>query len=141
MTRPILVALPEAWRVEMFRSLEAQGALRAQLLEGALRGCEVMDWGSRWYPAEQQWLVVAALDLSTAELLVKVPAGAQVVAVDNDVFRPSLLGGGRRRFLRQARRAPVRWVKPEGRPRTLPPRLGDYLESALSLIRAREGRA
>jgi hypothetical protein len=99
---------------------------------------QVLDWAGQ-YDLASCILIVAALDLSTAEVLLRLPPGARVVGILNPLESRSAPWSGKRRLLARASSIRCSWV-PAARPvSTLPHRLVEYLEPALDLIAALDG--
>ncbi len=122
----IKIAIPESWRMELMMDPRKRSQ-SLESLETSPHQLEILDWNDALSP--ETLLVVAALDLSTAELVVKLPADAAALGL---LSRGAGSGyfGGRRRLLRQARRR-LRWIQPPYRPSSVPRDLCSYIEPAV----------
>lgn len=130
-----LIALPEAWRAELLLRPRECRAVASSLAAGK-QPLRILDWGDRLRQGDAP-LIVAALDLSTAELLLKLGPAVRAIALANDLGERQWPFGGRRRMLERARALPLEWVAPARRPRRLPRDLRAYLEPALRAARGR----
>jgi hypothetical protein len=126
------VVLPETWRVRLMRAPGQWQHWRAEFARSGVP-LRVLDWED----ALGDRLLVAALDLSTAELLLKLPPAATVVAIDHVPERPHQLGRGVQSFLARARAVGVSWVAPVERPVSPPWDILGYLGPALGVAGGR----
>lgn len=93
----IWLLLPDAWRIELLRRPADRDEWLQALAEHS--DLKLVDWATR-KPAEGETLFVAGLDLAAAELVLKLPQGVRVVALEGAWSWPV---GARARFLDAAR--------------------------------------
>lgn len=126
MTSRWQVALPEAWRIQLMRDPARSARWRSLSFE-RVRSLSLLDWEDSLGPG----LIVAALDLSTAELIVKLRPDVRVIGIEHCLDVATFAQTSTKRLLDRARASVGIWVEPTHRPSSLPPDPLTYLEPAL----------
>lgn len=127
---PSHLLLPDAWRIQLLRNQAVRDSWLDALDASTFK---LVDWETpRLSPDDE--LIVAGLDLSAAELVVKLPATLRVHALD---VRWTLPLGPAHRFVKRAQQRLTRRISIPGVGTGLPPEPRRFLQQLAHAVGAK----